>query len=232
MSNENNRQLPEGDDKRAAVRTMFDTIAPRYDLVNRLMTFRMDVGWRRATQQSMDLTTGSVVLDLAAGTGDFSVELARAGHNPIAIDLSHGMLAAARTAEPRVQGDLLSLPVATSAVDGAVCGFALRNLVALDPFFSELHRVLRPGGAVALLDVSEPDNRIMRWGHGVYFNKIVPVIGGVLSDRDAYSYLPRSVSYLPEPEVMVAKLESAGLVDVTRRQLSGGIAQLLTARRP
>ncbi|MDH4279722.1 MAG: ubiquinone/menaquinone biosynthesis methyltransferase [Acidimicrobiia bacterium] len=225
-------ELPQGDEKRTAVREMFDAIAPRYDLVNRIMTFRMDVGWRKATQKSLGLAPGSVVLDLAAGTGDFSVELARAGHNPIAVDLSYGMLAAARTSEPRVQGDLLALPVAAGSVDGAICGFALRNLVGLDPFFAELHRVLRPGGTVALLDVSQPDNAVLRRGHGFYFNKVVPVIGGLLSDRDAYAYLPRSVSYLPEPTVMLAKLEAAGLVDVCRRQLSGGIAQLLTARRP
>ena len=225
-------ELPQGDEKRTAVRDMFDAIAPRYDLVNRIMTFRMDVGWRRAAQRSLDLAPGSVVLDLAAGTGDFSVELARSGHNPIAVDLSYGMLAAARTSEPRVQGDLLALPVASGSVDGAICGFALRNLVGLDPFFAELHRVLRPGGTAALLDVSQPDNAVLRLGHGFYFNKVVPMIGGFLSDRDAYAYLPRSVSYLPEPAVMLAKLEAAGLTDVSRRQLSGGIAQLLTARRP
>ncbi len=225
-------ELPQGDDKRTAVREMFDAIAPRYDLVNRIMTFRMDVGWRRTTQQALNLSPGSVVLDLASGTGDFSVELARAGHNPIAVDLSYGMFAAARTSEPRVQGDLLALPVASGSVDGAVCGFALRNLVGLDPFFAELRRVLRPGATVALLDVSQPDNTLLRRGHGFYFNKVVPVIGGLLSDRSAYAYLPRSVSYLPEPAVMVSKLEAAGLVDVARRQLSGGIAQLLTARRP
>ncbi len=224
--------LPEGDEKRAAVRSMFDTIAPRYDMVNRIMSFRMDVGWRRKARQALELRPGSTVLDLACGTGDFCVDLAKNGHRPIGIDLSFGMLAAARTDAPLAQGDLLQLPVANGGVDAAVCGFALRNLVELDPFFRELHRVVRPGGRIALLDVSQPDNDIMRWGHGIYFNKVVPQVGGLLSDRGAYAYLPRSVSYLPPPAEMVAKLHGAGLIEVERAQLSGGITQLLTATRP
>lgn len=225
-------RLPEGEEKRAAVRSMFDTIAPRYDLVNRLMTFRLDVRWRRQARGSLGLPPGSVILDLACGTGDFSVDLAGDGHHPIGIDLSLGMLASARTDAPLVQGDLLRLPLAGGSVDGAVCGFALRNLVDLPPFFAELVRVLRPGGRIALLEVSTPGNPLIRWGHGVYFNHVVPRIGGLLSDRSAYAYLPRSVSYLPEPERLVRMLGDAGLTDVEHRQLSGGITQLLTAGRP
>jgi len=225
-------RLPEGDEKRAAVRDMFDTIAPRYDLVNRLMTFRLDVRWRRLSRETLALAPGSVVLDLACGTGDFAVDLAEEGHRPIGIDLSFGMLASARTGAPLVQGDLLKLPIADGSVDAAVCGFALRNLVELPPFFDELARVVRPGGRIALLDVSEPDLAIMRWGHGFYFNKVVPRIGGLLSDRSAYAYLPRSVSYLPPSAEMVASLGRSGFADVGHRQLSGGITQLLTARRP
>jgi demethylmenaquinone methyltransferase/2-methoxy-6-polyprenyl-1,4-benzoquinol methylase len=225
-------RLPEGDEKRVAVRAMFDTIAPRYDLVNRLMTFRLDVRWRRLARQSLELSPGSVVLDLACGTGDFAVDLSREGHRPIGIDLSFGMLASARTGAPLVQGDLLQLPVAAASVDAAVCGFALRNLVDLPPFFGELARVLRPGGRIALLDVSEPDRSIVRWGHGLYFNHLVPRIGGLLSDRSAYAYLPRSVSYLPPPDRLMELLGRAGFVDIDHRQLSGGITQLLSARRP
>ena len=225
-------RLPEGDEKRAAVREMFDTIAPRYDLVNRLMTFRLDVRWRRLTQEALELPPAAVVLDLACGTGDFAVDLAEAGHRPIGIDLSFGMLASARTGAPLVQGDLLALPVADASVDAAVCGFALRNLVELPPFFAELARVVRPGGRIALLDVSEPDRAVVRWGHGLYFNRLVPRIGGLLSDRSAYAYLPRSVSYLPPSAEMLDQLARAGFVDTAHRQLSGGITQLLTARRP
>jgi demethylmenaquinone methyltransferase/2-methoxy-6-polyprenyl-1,4-benzoquinol methylase len=224
-------RLPEGDEKRAAVRSMFDSIAPRYDVVNRILTFRLDVRWRRITQDAMGLAPGSLVLDLAAGTGDFSVDLAKRGHHPVGIDLSYGMLAAARTDAPLVQGDLLQLPVADGAADGAVCGFALRNLVDLEPFFAELARVTRPGGRIALLDVSQPANPIIRWGHGFYFNTVVPRVGGLLSDRTAYGYLPRSVSYLPPAEVMVAALAGAGFDDVEHRSLSGGITQLMLATR-
>lgn len=224
-------RLPEGDEKRQAVQSMFDTIAPRYDLVNRIMTFRMDVGWRRKAMKSLRLTPGAVVLDLACGTGDFCVELEKAGHRPIGVDLSFGMLAAARTEVPLVQGDLLDLPMADASVDAAVCGFALRNLVDLPAFFAELARVVRPGGTIALLDASAPDNRLMAWGHGIYFNKVVPLIGGALSDRNAYGYLPRSMSYLPPAEEMVAALDAAGFDGAERRQLSGGISQLFTGTR-
>jgi demethylmenaquinone methyltransferase/2-methoxy-6-polyprenyl-1,4-benzoquinol methylase len=225
-------QLPQGEEKRAAVQSMFDTIAPRYDMVNRIMSFRMDVGWRRKTQRSLELKPGAVVLDLACGTGDFCVELEAAGHRPIGVDLSFGMLSAGRSGAPLVQGDLLSLPVADQRVDAAVCGFALRNLVELEPFFAELNRVVKPGGRIALLDVSRPDNPVMRWGHGLYFNRIVPQVGGLLSDRGAYAYLPKSVSYLPPPDEMIAMLQRAGFHDVERQQLSGGITQLLTGTRP
>jgi demethylmenaquinone methyltransferase/2-methoxy-6-polyprenyl-1,4-benzoquinol methylase len=223
--------LPEGDEKAVAVRGMFDAIAPRYDLVNRVMTFRLDVRWRRVTVRSLALRPGSRVLDLACGTGDLCRELATAGLAPVGVDLSFGMLAAARTAAPLVQGDALRLPVRDGTSNGVTCGFALRNLVALPPFLAELARVVRPGGRIALLEVATPPNPILRWGHAVYFGKIVPLIGGLVSDPAAYRYLPRSVAYLPEPDALLAMIADAGFGSVERRLLSGGIAQLLTATR-
>jgi len=223
--------LPTGDEKVAAVRSMFDAIAPRYDLVNRIMTFRMDVGWRRRAVHRLALAPRSVVVDLACGTGDLCGELARQGIRPVGVDLSFGMLAAATTAAPVLQGDALVLPLPAGSVDGATCGFALRNLVALEPFFAELARVVRPGGRIALLEVAEPSQPLMRWGHGIYFGHVVPWIGGRLSDAAAYRYLPRSVAYLPEPAELVDQLRRAGFADAERQLLSGGIAQLLVATR-
>lgn len=225
-------RLPQGTEKRNAVREMFDTIAPRYDLVNRLMTFRMDVGWRKQALASLKVGPGDIILDLACGTGDFAVELTKRGAKPIGIDLSFGMLAHPQAPFSRAQGDLLELPVADASVQGAVCGFALRNLVALPPFFAELARVIKPGGRIALLDVASPDNRLLRSGHDLYFNRVVPLIGGLLSDKTAYSYLPRSVSYLPEPYVMLEGLRDAGLVGVDRLHLRPGSAQILLAQKP
>src|SRR5687768_10860268 len=181
--------LPQGDEKVRAVREMFDTIAPRYDLVNRIMTFGLDVRWRKRATRSLRLSPASLVLDLAAGTGDFCRELAAAGMRPVGVDLSYGMLAAARTDAPLVQADVLRLPVDDAIADGVTCGFALRNFVALEPFFAELARTVRPGGRIALLDVARPRNLVLRWGHALYFGSVVPRIGGLLSDRAAYRYL-------------------------------------------
>lgn len=225
------RALPQGEEKRKAVQAMFDTIAPRYDLVNRVMTFRMDVRWRRRTVADLGLRPGARVVDLASGTGDLCHDLERAGLVPIAVDLSFGMLNHTTTTAPRVQGDGLLLPFASGSVDGVVCGFALRNFVALPPMLAELARILRPGGRIALLDVSIPNNPVLRLGHRFYFGRVVPLIGGLLSDGAAYRYLPRSVAYLPEPPALLQMVRHAGFITVERAQLSTGISQLICATR-
>ncbi len=224
-------ELPEGATKAAAVEDMFDRIAPRYDLVNRLMTFRLDVRWRRRTVRELGLDPGSVVLDLACGTGDLCNDLQRARMRAVGADFSAGMLAASRTTAPLVRADALRLPVPDGSIDGVTCGFALRNFTDLQGFFGELGRVVRPGGRIGLLDVAEPRSRVLRLGHGVYFGRIVPRIGALLSDGAAYRYLPRSVEYLPEPEVMMGWLRDAGFPDATRTLLSGGITQMLLGTR-
>ena len=223
--------LPQGDAKAAAVREMFDTIAPRYDLINRIMTFRLDVRWRRKAVRLLALPAGSTVLDLASGTGDLCIDLRDAGQRPISVDFSFGMLAADRSGSPRVQADILRMPFPDASVDGVTCGFALRNLVDLPSFFEELGRVVRPGGRIALLDVGIPRNPVVRWGHGFYFGKVVPRIGAMLSNGPAYRYLPKSVAYLPAAPVMLASLREAGFTDAEHRLLSGGITQLLLGTR-
>jgi demethylmenaquinone methyltransferase/2-methoxy-6-polyprenyl-1,4-benzoquinol methylase len=210
---------------------LFDTISGRYDLVNRVMTFGMDVGWRRRAVNELRLPGGALVLDLACGTGDLCRELQRNGYRAIGFDFSHGMLTATTTRAPLVEADVLRLPLRDGAGDGATCGFALRNVVDLGAFFAELARVIRTGGRIALLDASEPDNRVMRAGHGLYFRHVVPRIGGLLSDGAAYAYLPRSMAYLPPPAEMLAMLRGAGFPDVERHQLSGGITQLMSGTR-
>ena len=223
--------LPQGEEKARAVRRMFDTIAGRYDLVNRVMTFGMDVGWRRRTVAELRLPGGARVADLACGTGDLCSELTRSGYRAIGFDFSHGMLTHARAASALVQADVLALPLPDAGVDGSTCGFALRNVIDLRAFFGEVARVLRRGGRAAFLETSEPDGRLLRAGHRIYFGKVVPLIGGALSDRRAYSYLPRSMTYLPPPSELVAMLRAAGFGDVARTTLAGGAAQLLVGTR-
>ncbi|MDE0614925.1 MAG: ubiquinone/menaquinone biosynthesis methyltransferase [bacterium] len=230
--------LPQGQDKVAAVRSMFDAIAPRYDMLNRLLTFSMDCRWRRRSVRELGLPAESLVFDLACGTGDLCRDLESAGYRAVGFDLSAGMLRAAqkyrdsgKLSAPMVLGDALCLPVPPESADGITCGFALRNVVDLDGLFAELARVVRPGGRVSLLEVAEPSNPIMRLGHRVYFGKVIPLIGGLLSDRTAYEYLPKSVAYMPPTGEMLDILAWRGFEAVQHQSLSGGIAQLVTATR-
>jgi demethylmenaquinone methyltransferase/2-methoxy-6-polyprenyl-1,4-benzoquinol methylase len=223
---------PEPGDARATrVRQMFDRVAARYDVLNRLLTFGMDIGWRRRAIEALALPPGSLVLDLACGTGALCRELQRAGHRPVGFDFSTGMLARARTGASLVRADVLALPIRNGAADGVVCGFALRNVVDLPGLFLETVRVLRPGGRAVFLEVSEPEHPFLRMGHSVYLRRVVPLVGGVLSDREAYAYLPASLVYLPAPSELMGMLTTAGFGEVRRRVLSGGIAQLVAGTR-
>lgn len=214
------------------MQAMFDRVAERYDLMNRLMTFGMDRSWRRRTLDALGLPPSTIVLDLACGTGDFCRELARRDSRGVGLDVAFGMLAHARAAgSPLVQGDGAMLPFADGVLDGVVSGFALRNFADLAGTLAECARVLHPMGRLALLEVDEPSNRLVALGHGLWFRHAVPLLGALVSVADAYAYLPRSVAYLPPPEELAALLASAGFTDVRRRRLLFGSVQILTATR-
>jgi demethylmenaquinone methyltransferase/2-methoxy-6-polyprenyl-1,4-benzoquinol methylase len=210
---------------------MFDTIAPRYDLMNRLMTFGLDQAWRRGAVASLALPEDALVLDLACGTGDLSRLALRRGYRVVGADLSAGMLAANGASTPLVEADGSRLPFGDGAFDGLVCGYALRNFTDLAATLSECARVLRAGGRLAVLEVDAPTSRLWRAGYDVWFNRAVPALGGAISDREAYHYLPRSVAYLPPAAVLRRMLLGAGFSAVGIRPLAGGLSQLVVATR-
>jgi demethylmenaquinone methyltransferase / 2-methoxy-6-polyprenyl-1,4-benzoquinol methylase len=223
--------LPQGEEKTARVRSMFDAIAPRYDLVNRLMTFGLDQSWRRQTITALALPADSLLLDLACGTGDLSRLARHRGYRVIGADLSRGMLTANHSGAPLLQADSSRLPFPDGVFDGLVCGYALRNFTDLPQTLAETARVIRPGGRLALLEVDAPTSTVLRTGYDVWFTRVVPVIGGALSDREAYDYLPRSVAYLPPTPVLRRMLTEAGYSGVGIRPLAGGLSQLIFATR-
>jgi len=223
--------LPSGAEKRASVRAMFDRIAPHYDRLNRLLTAGLDQRWRRAAIDSVGVGTDDIVLDLACGTGDLAEQCAARGARVVGVDFAGEMLRGARrrgVPADFLQGDAARLPLRDGTATVAVCGFAMRNFVELPPVFAELERVLAPGGRVALLDVDRPRTRVLRTAHSFYFDRVVPLVGGLLSDRAAYAYLPRSTVYLPPGDELCALLGKAGFTAVRRRELLFGAAQLLT----
>ncbi len=228
--------LPPPDEKARAVREMFDRIAPRYDRANRVLTGRFDQRWRRSLVQRLRIGPADRVLDLACGTGDFA-ELARnEGAEVYGLDFSRGMLEGALRRGLHgidfVQGDALHLPFPSRMFTAAVSGFALRNFTEIEPVLHELGRVIGPGGTIGLLEVDEPRNRVLRWGHSVYFERMVPLIGGLLTrDRAAYSYLPESAAYLPPERELAAMLRSAGFEQIRKRRHMGGAIQAISAVR-
>jgi demethylmenaquinone methyltransferase/2-methoxy-6-polyprenyl-1,4-benzoquinol methylase len=218
-------------DRADANRVMFDRIAPRYDRLNRVLTLGLDARWRRRTVAALGLPAGSLVIDLACGTGDLCRETQRAGLRCVGVDVAARMLAHSHTSAPLVRADILTLPLAPGTADGAVCGFALRNVVDIPACLRETARVLRPGGRIGFLEVAEPANPLLRRGHALYFRRVVPFVGGLLSDREAYRYLPASTAWLPSPAELLAMVRDAGFTAVARRSLGGGAAQLLTGTR-
>lgn len=210
---------------------MFDAIAPRYDLVNRLITFGLDQPWRARTVRALALGPGAVVLDLACGTGALGALARRAGYRVVGADMSTGMLEGMRDRFPAVQSDAAALPFPSASFDGVVCGYALRNFTDLAASITEAARVLRPGGRVAVLEVAVPDHPLVRAGHAVWFRRVVPRIGAAFSDAAAYRYLPDSVAYLPGDADLRRLFREAGFSTVGRQVLDGGISQILTGTR-
>ena len=224
-------KLPSGREKTVRVRTMFDAIAPRYDRVNRIISLGMDQHWRHRTVRALALAPGSLVLDLACGTGALGDIAQRRGYRVVGADLSAGMLARRADRLPAALGDAATLPFATASFDGVLCAYALRNFTDLDASLTEVARVLRPGGRVALLEVATPSCRLVRAGHALWFQHVVPAIGAALSDADAYRWLPDSVAYLPEEGELRALLRRSGFAAVGRQLLQGGLSQILTGTR-
>jgi demethylmenaquinone methyltransferase/2-methoxy-6-polyprenyl-1,4-benzoquinol methylase len=223
--------LPTGVEKTKLVRSMFDTIAPRYQMVNRIMTLGMDHRWRRRAIRDLRLPAGSVVLDVAAGTGDFTRELARQGFTAVAADLSYGMLHAGENLPHKVQCDATTLPFASAIFQGLTCGYALRNFTDLAAVLNEMGRIVAPGGRISLLEVAEPRSGIWRAGFRIWFRHVVPFVGSLLSDRAAYRYLPRSTAYLPSAGELTRLLGEAGFVAVNHRLVMGGLSQQFLATR-
>lgn len=223
--------LPQGEAKEAFVRSLFDRIAPRYDTINRLMTLGLDKSWRRKSIRLLGLAPGSVVADVACGPGEMTELMRSGGYRVAGFDFSSRMLAAARCRLPLAQADAAVLPVAKGALDGVVSGFALRNFADLQAVLSECGRAVRPGGRVSLLDVGAPSNGIVRAVGDVFLRGIAPLVGRLLSDAEAYRYLPRSMAYLPAPEELLAMLGRAGFADAAHHRVVGGIVQVYTATR-
>ena len=228
--------LPPDDQKALAVQAMFDRLAPTYDRVNRVMTVRLDQRWRRDIVRRLAIGPEDRVLDLACGTGDFWEMAAAAQAHATGLDFALGMLRAAGKRHhgqiESVLGDALHLPFRTGTFTAAVSGFALRNFTSLPPVFGELHRVLAAGGRLGLLEVDRPHHRTLSAPHAVYFGRVVPLLGRVLSgDRAAYRYLSASTVYLPEHHELVRLLHAAGFDHVQKVRYGFGAAQGLVAVR-
>jgi demethylmenaquinone methyltransferase / 2-methoxy-6-polyprenyl-1,4-benzoquinol methylase len=224
-------KLPAGRDKSVRVRAMFDAIAPRYDRVNRIISLGLDQHWRHRTVRALALAPGSLVLDLACGTGALGEIAQRRGYRVLGADVSAGMLAGRAGLFPAALADAAALPFASGSFDGVLCAYALRNFTDLDASLAEAARVVRPGGRIAVLEVATPPHRLVRAGHALWFQHVVPAIGAALSDPDAYRWLPDSVAYLPEERELRELLRRSGFAVVGRQLLQGGLSQILAGTR-
>jgi demethylmenaquinone methyltransferase/2-methoxy-6-polyprenyl-1,4-benzoquinol methylase len=211
-----------------AVRTMFDRIAPVYDGMNRVMTAGLDLRWRRLGARLV-VRPGDRVLDAACGTGDFAVAALREGAaSVVGLDFSERMLERARRKAPAVdfvRGDALALPFDDGSFDAATIGFGVRNVADLELGLRELRRVLRSGGRVAILEITQPRGPLRPF-FALWFDRVVPLLGKLLAGGEAYSYLPASVRRFPPAEELAVLMRAAGFGDVRFRLLAGSIVAL------
>jgi len=213
-----------------AVRTMFDRIAPVYDLMNRVMTAGLDMRWRRLAAAAA-VRPGDRVLDAACGTGDLAIADLKAGASQVTgLDFSERMLERARRKSSRIEwlrGDMLALPFADATFDAATVGFGVRNVEDLPLGLRELRRVLRPGGRLAILEITQPRGPLRPF-YSLWFDRVVPLLGKALPGGDAYSYLPASVKRFPTAEGLASLLAESGFADVEFRLLAGSIVAIHT----
>ena len=222
--------LPPSDEKTRYVNRMFARIARRYDLMNRLMTGGRDRVWRQIVVQYARLPPGGWLLDVATGTGDIGHEALRQHPDARAVgaDFTLEMMQVGQAKKPGSQlhfvgGDALCLPFADDTFDAAVSGFMMRNVADISRAFAEQHRVVKPGGRVVCLEISRPQTPVFRELFRFYFYRLVPVIGALVSgQREAYTYLPHSLTHFPEPKELAETMRSVGLRDVHFRRLMWG----------
>ncbi len=213
---------------RDGVRAMFDRIAPVYDAMNRVMTCGLDRRWRRAAALAV-VRPGDRVLDACCGTGDLAIAARRAGaREVVGVDFSARMLERARAKDGSVdwvEGDLLALPFDDGGFDAATVGFGVRNVGDLPRALAELRRVLRPDGRLAILEITTPHGLLAPF-YRLWFDRVVPLLGGLLRGGEAYRYLPASVRRFPAPDELAGLMRDAGFADVRWRAFAGGIVAL------
>lgn len=218
------------------VRAMFDRIARVYDLMNSVMTAGLHHRWRERAAELAGVGPGDRALDVACGTGDLALALARRvapGGEVIGSDFSEGMLARAREKAPALRwewGNALALDYPDDGFDAATVGFGARNFADLDRGLGEMVRVVRPGGRVVVLEITTPQRPPLSSFFSVWFDRVVPTLGRVAGDPQAYSYLPSSVKRFPGPEELARRMAAAGLVDVRWILTAGGIIALHSGR--